>query len=105
MNVNRKSEIFLTSLLNHWNVTCTQLPAGIPDAVQIRALGIIASVVDDVAQAVADRFAGLNVHVCVLPRYRVVPRVRSTVCADIPHGHVTVLEHENTIGEIICSIV
>ena len=60
MNVNRKSEIFLTSLLNHWNVTCTQLPAGIPDAVQVHALGVIAPVVDDVAQAVADRLAAIS---------------------------------------------
>ena len=56
----QESEIFLTSLLNHWNVTCTQLPAGIPDAVQVHALGVIAPVVDDVAQAVADRFAAIS---------------------------------------------
>ena len=52
--------MFLTSLLNHWNVTRTQLPSGVPDAVEIRALGIIAPVIYDVAQAVADRFAAIS---------------------------------------------
>ena len=69
----QESEIFLTSLLNHWNVTCAELPAGVPAAVQIRAPGIIAPVVKDIAQAVADRFAGLYVHVCVLPAIGLSP--------------------------------
>ena len=60
MNVNRKSEIFLTSIPGHRNVTFAQLPAGVSDAVEIRALGIIAPVIYDVAQAVADRFAAIS---------------------------------------------
>ena len=40
-----------------------------------------------------------------IARYRVIPRVRRAACVDIPHGRIAVLEHKDTVGKIIRSIV
>lgn len=88
------------SVPGHRNIARAELTAGVPDAVEIRALGAAAPVIDDVSKAVADCFAGLDMHVCVLPRYRVVPRVRNTDGVDIPHSRIAAFEHKNIIAAL-----